>query len=363
MESGMTTTLKDAADDAGFITALMALPEFANKVYDKTTADTSFVKTDGSNIGTRTDKGKALVDVLVPALATVGSDDTKKVYTKTTADTAFVKTLGLTDTIKTEVAKQSVVDALVPALATVGSDDAKKVYTKTTADTAFVKTLDLATKAVAEKVLGAKDGDKSILVEKLGVFLNTDNQEYEGKTAKVFLGEKGLQGPAGTPGTSPEADAVATKLLTGDNKNTLATEVAGKEVLQTAVAGKTELQTAVTNALKSDTAFKTAVKGADGPSGKDGAPGPAGIGSSAGADPSAVAAQLLTDTNKDTLAIAVAGKEVLQKAVAVVPALQAHVAKINIQSPEFQNAVRDTMSQPVFEIPADESAPLSWDWI
>ncbi|MFP3017201.1 MAG: collagen-like protein, partial [Wolbachia sp.] len=71
----MTTTIKDAADDAGFIMALMALQGFNDKVYIKAT----------------------------PA---------DEVYTKKAADTAFVKTLKLTDTLKTEVVKQPVVDAI-----------------------------------------------------------------------------------------------------------------------------------------------------------------------------------------------------------------------------------------------------------
>ncbi|KAG8173428.1 hypothetical protein JTE90_010363 [Oedothorax gibbosus] len=125
----------------------------------------SFAKIDGTNatpagvnamLGTLKDKvvkaselptkviEKAVVDVLVPALATVGTGTSKQVYTKADADTAFVQTSGLTNTLKTEVVKPAVVDVLVPALATVGTGTSKQVYTKADADTA--RTLALNTK-------------------------------------------------------------------------------------------------------------------------------------------------------------------------------------------------------------------------
>ncbi|WP_353274562.1 hypothetical protein [Wolbachia endosymbiont (group B) of Hofmannophila pseudospretella] len=215
----MTTTIRDAADDAGFITALMALQEFndkvyikaasADEVYTKTAADTAFVKT--IDLATKVAEEvvkQPVVDVLVPALATVGTDDTKKVYTKGTVDTSFVKTADLATKVAEEVVKQPVVDVLVPALATVGTDDTKKVYTKGTVDTSFVKIdasnlTDAANqKAFAEVILPAKDGKQSILVNKLGEALdrvqdNADDKVYGAqgseKIAKDFLADKGLK--------------------------------------------------------------------------------------------------------------------------------------------------------------------------
>ncbi|QUI60227.1 hypothetical protein JKF54_04835 [Wolbachia endosymbiont of Spodoptera picta] len=173
----MTTTIKDAADDAGFITALMALQGFNDKVYIKA----------------------------APA---------DEVYTKIAADTAFVKTTDLA----TKVAEQAVVDILVPALATVGTDDTKKVYTKGTVDTSFAK-IDASNlteanqKAFAKAILPAKDGQKSILINELGEALDrvaddkaTDKvygAKGSEKIAKDFLADKGLK---------PTPEDVATEL-------------------------------------------------------------------------------------------------------------------------------------------------------
>ncbi|WCR58227.1 collagen-like protein [Wolbachia endosymbiont of Ctenocephalides felis wCfeJ] len=94
-------------------------------------------------------------------------------------------------------------------------------------------------------------------------------------------------------------EGVAAQLLTGDKKDTLVTEVAGNQDLQNAVA---------TN-LQGDEIFKSAVKGDSGPQGPAGKDGTS-------ADPSLVAAQLLTGKQKDTLVTAVDGNQVLQDAVA-----------------------------------------------
>ncbi|UIP92589.1 hypothetical protein JSQ73_005405 [Wolbachia endosymbiont of Anopheles demeilloni] len=204
----MTTTIKDAADDASFITALMALQGFndkvyikaapADEVYTKTASDTAFVKATEL-------KTKAAAKDVVDAI-TASSDFTNKVYikaapadevyTKTAADTAFVKTTDLA----TKVAEQAVVDILVPALATVGTDDTKKVYTKGTVDTSFAK---IDASNFTEAILSAKDGQKSILINKLGEALDrvaddkaTDKvygAKGSEKIAKDFLADKGLK--------------------------------------------------------------------------------------------------------------------------------------------------------------------------
>ncbi|WP_353284082.1 hypothetical protein [Wolbachia endosymbiont (group A) of Lasioglossum fulvicorne] len=94
-----------------------------------------------------------------------------------------------------------------------------------------------------KKILGATEDigegkKKSILVEKLGGFLDqtADNENaYDGKIAKAFLGDKGMQGlkgadgaqgPAGKDGKSPSIEEVAVQLLTDENKDIL-----GKTVL------------------------------------------------------------------------------------------------------------------------------------
>ncbi len=76
-----------------------------------------------------------------------------------------------------------------------------------------VQTSQLKTLAVAGKVLDAKDGNKSILVEKLGEFLgSSDEAKYDGKnnqTAKVFLEGKGLKGEKGEQGANGTSTSAA----------------------------------------------------------------------------------------------------------------------------------------------------------
>ncbi len=132
----------------------------------------------------------------------------------------FVKTADL----GTKVAEKAVVDVLVPALATVGTDDTKKVYTKSVADTAFAK-IDASNlteaankKAFAEAILPAQDGDKSILVDKLGdAIASTDKAEYNvgtEQTAKQFLNSRGL---------IPSEDAIFNRLTSDDKFKTSVT--------------------------------------------------------------------------------------------------------------------------------------------
>ncbi|WP_341810646.1 collagen-like protein [Wolbachia endosymbiont (group A) of Campoletis raptor] len=77
----------------------------------------------------------------------------------------------------------------------------------------------------------------------------------------------------------------------------------------------------------------TGPKGADG---KDGAKGPQGEKGDPGAD----------------------GKS----PTAAEKALQEHVTKISIESPEFKRAVQEEMSQPYFEPPTSDDAALNWTW-
>ncbi|MDU8940511.1 collagen-like protein, partial [Wolbachia endosymbiont of Drosophila malagassya] len=243
----------------------------------------TFLKT--ADLGTKVAE-KAVVDALIPELAK--GDDDNGIYTKKGVDDAFVKTLGLTDTLKTEVVKQPVVDAITASpdftnKVYIKAAPADEVYTKTAAETAFVKATELKTKAAAKDVVNAifdaKDGDKSILVDKLGGFLDATDTAYGDKndqTAKVFLGGKGLKGETGATGP----------------------------------------------------------KGADG---KDGAQGPQG------------------ETGAD-------GKSPTAAEIATEKALQEHVTKISIQSPEFKRAVQEEMSQPYFEPPTSDDAALNWTW-
>ncbi|WP_065095143.1 MULTISPECIES: hypothetical protein [unclassified Wolbachia] len=97
---------------------------------------------------------------------------------------------------------------------------------------------------------------KSILVEKLGRFLDqtADNENaYDGKIAKAFLGDKGMQGskgadgpqgPAGRDGKSPSIEEVAVQLLTDENKGIL-----GKTVLDITDSTGQNLATHVANKI------------------------------------------------------------------------------------------------------------------
>ncbi|WP_374698500.1 hypothetical protein [Wolbachia endosymbiont (group B) of Limnophora tigrina] len=68
-------------------------------------------------------------------------------------------------------------------------DGAKAILSKLTDK--VVQTSQLETSAVAGKVLGAKDGNKSILVEKLRGFLDANDTAYgDNQTAKAFLSAK-----------------------------------------------------------------------------------------------------------------------------------------------------------------------------
>ncbi|WP_338976835.1 collagen-like protein [Wolbachia endosymbiont (group A) of Ophion ellenae] len=81
----------------------------------------------------------------------------------------------------------------------------------------------------------------------------------------------------------------------------------------------------------------TGPKGADG---KDGAKGPQGEKGDPGAD----------------------GKSPTAAEIAAEKALQEHVTKISIESPEFKRAVQEEMSQPYFEPPTSDDAALNWTW-
>ncbi|WP_174516149.1 collagen-like triple helix repeat-containing protein [Wolbachia endosymbiont of Cardiocondyla obscurior] len=181
------------------------------------------------------------------------------------------------------------------------------VYTKTAADTAFAKINAsnlieaVNKKAFAKAILPAKDGDKSILVDKLGEFLdNSTDNKYGAKsdqTAKVFLGGKGLKGDQGNTGPKGEK---------GD----------------------------------------TGLKGADGAQGPKGDKGDTGLKGEKG----------------DTGLKGADGTSPSAAEIAAEKALQEHVTKISIESPEFKRAVQEEMSQPYFEPPTSDDAALNWTW-
>ena len=56
-------------------------------------------------------------------------------------------------------------------------------------------------KVFAKAMLDKKDGNKSILVAKLGEFLDTSGRVYNNKTAQEFLSAKGMRGPEGPRGS------------------------------------------------------------------------------------------------------------------------------------------------------------------
>ncbi|WP_425384959.1 hypothetical protein [Wolbachia endosymbiont (group A) of Sturmia bella] len=317
----------------------------------------------------------------------------------------------------------------------------------------------------AEKILDATEDigegkKKSVLVEKLGKFLDQidDNDKaYDGKTAKDFLGKKGMQGPreadglAGKDGTitapnlvaqalitnqadalgravlgakddenreilvnssilqegvakklkenpgkaigpkgnpgqdgkSPSVDDVAAKLLIDTNKDALVTEVARNKGLQESLAINQDFSTAVVAILSNNKNFSNIVK-------RDLSRGEESL------SVDNVVTKLLADENKTLVNAIGNNKEVAKKILAVTEDTdekksilveklagfldandQAYdnnkrtakeflgskgLASANASDPTFQGAVREVISQPIFEIPDDPNAPLSWDW-
>ncbi|WCR59378.1 MAG: hypothetical protein PG978_000814 [Wolbachia endosymbiont of Ctenocephalides felis wCfeF] len=442
----MGTTLKNAADDTAFISALMALDDFKNKVYTKANEDDNL-----PNFSTFVTKTELEAPAVVRKILTTNSGEKdgdreitvleKEVAKKPVAEavlgveytdsdsktrSVLVEKLGnslgkTTDTYKAKYdgsKKQTAKDFLAEKSSLVKTDgtNATKELAAAiltidgdTPDKSVLK--EKVTEApVAGAILGAtsdEDGKKSILVEKLGTFLPGTDKVYEGKEAKAFLESKGLGSASADP------SAVATELVTNKatalgtailgvtkkvnnvDKPALETDLAGNETFQTSVAGNSALKTAVTT----DTTFKNAVTST--------LASPTAI-AAVPTFKEAVATQLLTGDNKTALAAEVAGKDALKTAVttdttfknavtstlakpaeiAAVPALKEAVAantdlrtavksalasdktfqgnvkiEVNSEEPGFQGAVRGVMSKPVFEIPADENAPLSWDWI
>ncbi|WCR57920.1 hypothetical protein [Wolbachia endosymbiont of Ctenocephalides felis wCfeJ] len=279
------TTLKDAInDDDNFITALKVLNIFAEKselndkansadVYTKTLANTTFAtkaalddKANSADVYTKTlanttfatkaaldDKANS-ADVYTKTLAnttfaTKAALDDKAnsadVYTKALAETTFVKAIDL----KTKAAEKPVVEAII------ASNDFPK----------FVKESDLKTKAaekpVVEAILGAKGADnKSILVEKLGTFLDNENDKVYGnsQSAKEFLGAKGMKGPKGD---TPLVENVATELVQDSTKlNKLKEEITKDSTFQNALAQDGTLLGKLTTKLAGTPDFKEAIK-------------------------------------------------------------------------------------------------------
>ncbi|APR97976.1 hypothetical protein [Wolbachia endosymbiont of Folsomia candida] len=167
------------------------------------------------------------VDALVTAITT-GADKSKIVYTKTAADTALAlkaDTDGANATangvnamlakLDTDVLKKPFAEALL------GAKDGQKLVLVTklaealgTTETPYGASSNQTAKVfLGETVLGAQDGKKSILVTELGKALdrtgnNADDKVYGElaslKIAKDFLGTKGLEGPEGPRGQAGE---------------------------------------------------------------------------------------------------------------------------------------------------------------
>ncbi|WP_264731822.1 hypothetical protein [Wolbachia endosymbiont (group A) of Sphaerophoria taeniata] len=191
------------------------------------------------------------------------------------------------------------------------------------------------------------------------------------------------QSHPGQDGESPSVDAVAAQLLIGTNKNALVTEVARNKGLQESLAINQDFSTALVVALSNDKNFSNIVK-------RD----LSREGESLSVDN--VVTKLLADENK-TLVNAIGNdKEVAKKILAATEDtdekrsilveklagfLDANdhaydnnkrtakeflgskgLASANASDPTFQGAVREVISQPLFEIPDDPNAPLSWDW-
>ncbi|WP_338482533.1 hypothetical protein [Wolbachia endosymbiont (group A) of Ophion costatus] len=183
-------------------------------------------------------------------------------------------------------------------------------------------------------LLSTKDNNESVLVDTLGNFLDSpDKAKYDGQnnqTVKEFLVGKGLKGANGAKG------------LKGDKGDTGPKGADGKDGAKgpqgekgdtgpKGADGKDEAK-----GLKGDKG-DTGPKGADG---KDEAQGPQGEKGDPGAD----------------------GKSPTAAEIAAEKALQEHVTKISIESPEFKRAVQEEMSQPYFEPPTSDDAALNWTW-
>jgi hypothetical protein len=146
-------------------------------------------------------------------------------------DDKVVQTSKLPAAVKTEVQKADVVSAMTSTL-----DNAKVTAILDKLTDKVVKTSQLETPAVAGKILGAKDGKKSILVEKLGGFLPGTDEVYEGKGAKAFLESKSL----GSSGPGPSAEDLVTAAIGRDPNfisNVTSMAVADNLVFQGAVRG------------------------------------------------------------------------------------------------------------------------------
>ncbi|MBA8770514.1 hypothetical protein HCR16_05425 [Wolbachia pipientis] len=176
----------DNATDPG-VTAMLGKLINANKV----------LKVDGSNA---TDPGvNAMLGKLIDA------NKVLKVDGSNATDPGVNAMLGnLTDKVikiselPAKAAEKAVIDAITASpdftnKVYIKAAPADEVYTKTAAETAFVKATELKTKAAAKDVVDAifdaKDGDKSILVDKLGGFLAENTKAYDNgkKTAKELL--------------------------------------------------------------------------------------------------------------------------------------------------------------------------------
>ncbi|WP_414517327.1 collagen-like protein [Wolbachia endosymbiont of Nasonia vitripennis] len=150
-------------------------------------------------------------------------------------------------------------------------------------------------------LLSTKDNNESVLVDTLGNFLDSpDKAKYDGQNNQTVKEFLVGKGLKGANGAQGPQGEKGDTGLKGD---------------------------------KGD----TGPKGADG---KDGAQGPQGEKGDPGAD----------------------GKSPTAAEIAAEKALQEHVTKISIESPEFKRAVQEEISQPYFEPPTSDDAALNWTW-
>ncbi|WP_264718939.1 leucine-rich repeat domain-containing protein [Wolbachia endosymbiont (group A) of Lasioglossum morio] len=244
-----------------------ATEDGVNAMLDRLTGDNVVAKIDGSNVeeagvnamlGKLTDKVVKVPD-LITKVNVLGDNATeagvKAMLDKLSANEKVAKVSDLTTKVnvagdnvtdagvnamldkltdkvvkatelKTKAAEKEVVDAITASSdftnkVYIKAAPADEVYTKTVTDTTFAKIdasnlTDAANKkAFAEAILPAQDGDKSILVDKLGdAIASTDKAEYNvgtEQTAKQFLNSRGL---------IPSEDAIFTRLTSNDNFKT-----------------------------------------------------------------------------------------------------------------------------------------------
>ncbi|QCB62305.1 hypothetical protein EJB00_01250 [Wolbachia endosymbiont of Drosophila mauritiana] len=195
------TTALDNKADKSYVNTELANKADTSALADKADKSELAKKADTSALADKADKSELAKKADTTALdnkadkSYVNTELANKADTSALADKAD----------KSELAKKADTTALDNKAdkSYVNTELAKKantadVYTKAEAENTFLKTTELKTKAaekaVVEAIFDAKDGQKSILVEKLGLLLDSTETPYgaqSNQAAKTFLADKG----------------------------------------------------------------------------------------------------------------------------------------------------------------------------